>query len=68
VLIRPAAVPGMNGRTRSPGLPEFDPFWERVVEHGVLVGMHASDSGYSRYLNDWEGTDEFLPFQLNAFR
>jgi predicted TIM-barrel fold metal-dependent hydrolase len=68
VLIRPAPVPGINGRTRSPGLPEFDPFWARVVEHGILVAMHASDSGYARYLNDWEGTSEFLPFQLNAFR
>ena len=68
VLIRPAPVPSANGGSRSPGLPEFDPFWQRVVDHGVLVAMHASDSGYSRYLNDWEGTSEFLPFQLNAFR
>ncbi|MEY2571067.1 MAG: hypothetical protein QOE63_1417 [Acidimicrobiaceae bacterium] len=68
VLIRPAPVPSPNGGSRSPGLPEFDPFWQRVVEHDVLVGMHASDSGYSRYLNDWEGASEFLPFQLNAFR
>ena len=68
VLIRPAPVPSANGGSRSPGLPEFDPFWQRVVEHDVLVGMHASDSGYNKYLNDWEGTAEFLPFQLNAFR
>jgi len=27
------------------------------------VGMHASDSGDQRYLNEWEGNDsEFLPF------
>jgi predicted TIM-barrel fold metal-dependent hydrolase len=68
VLIRPAPVPSANGGSRSPGLPEFDPFWQRVVEHDVLVGMHASDSGYNKYLNDWEGAAEFLPFQLNAFR
>ena len=52
VLIRPAPVPG--SRPRSFGLPEFDPFWE-VVEAGILVAIHASDSGYERYTNDWEG-------------
>jgi predicted TIM-barrel fold metal-dependent hydrolase len=54
VLIRPAPVPGYRG-PRSFALPEFDPFWRRVVELGVLVVLHASDSGYDRYLNEWEG-------------
>jgi predicted TIM-barrel fold metal-dependent hydrolase len=68
VLIRPAPVPGYRG-PRSFGLPEFDPFWEKVVEHDVLVGMHSSDSGYERYTNDWMGSDsEMLPFQPQAFR
>ena len=54
---------------RSFGLPEFDPFWEKVVEHDVLVAMHSSDSGYERYANDWMGSDsEMLPFQPQAFR
>ncbi|HEY9558280.1 MAG TPA: amidohydrolase family protein [Acidimicrobiales bacterium] len=67
VLIRPAPVPGYRG-SRSFGLPEFDPFWEKVVEHDILVGMHSSDSGYSRYINDWNGSDtEMLPFQPQAF-
>jgi len=63
VLIRPAPVPGFRG-PRSMALPEFDPFWERVIEAGVLVGMHASDSGYTRYTNEWEGAreGEMLPF------
>jgi predicted TIM-barrel fold metal-dependent hydrolase len=63
ILVRPAPVPGFLG-PRSPALPEFDPFWKRVAEAGVLVGMHASDSGYQRYLNEWEGVrnGEFLPF------
>jgi predicted TIM-barrel fold metal-dependent hydrolase len=54
VLIRPAPVPGYRG-SRSFALPEFDPFWELVVEKDVLIAMHASDSGYTRYLNEWEG-------------
>lgn len=63
VLIRPAPVPGFRG-PRSFALPEFDPFWELVQEKDVVVGMHASDSGYQRYLNEWEGVrdDEFTPF------
>lgn len=62
ILIRPAPVPGPRG-LRSFALPEFDPFWERVQEADILVGMHASDSGYQRYMNDWEGIyDEFTPF------
>ncbi len=67
VLIRPAPVPGLRG-SRSPGLPEFDPFWARVVEAGILVAMHASDSGYTDYVNDWEGNQEMLPFKPNPFR
>jgi predicted TIM-barrel fold metal-dependent hydrolase len=68
ILIRPAPVPGFQG-SRSFAMPEFDPFWKRVVELDVLVTMHASDSGYSRYTADWEGSQtEKLPFQTNTFR
>jgi predicted TIM-barrel fold metal-dependent hydrolase len=64
ILIRPAPVPGWKG-PRSFALPEFDPFWKQVEEAGVIVGMHASDSGYTRYLNEWEGIrdSEFFPFR-----
>ena len=67
VLVRPAPVPGYHG-SRSPGLPEFDPIWQRIVDADLLVGMHASDSGYAELINKWEGNAEFLPFRLNAFR
>ncbi len=64
ILIRPAPVPGWKG-PRSFALPEFDPFWKRVEDAGLVVGMHASDSGYTRYLNEWEGIrdGEFFPFR-----
>ncbi|MBS9375192.1 amidohydrolase family protein [Rhodococcus sp. B50] len=68
ILVRPAPVPGYKG-PRSFALPEFDPFWKRVVELDVLVTQHSSDSGYARYNQDWEGSsDEMLPFVTNAFR
>ena len=64
ILIRPAPVPGFMG-PRSMALPEFDPFWAKVAEADILVGMHSSDSGYQRYTNEWEGIrdGEMLPFK-----
>jgi predicted TIM-barrel fold metal-dependent hydrolase len=67
VLIRPAPVPAYRG-SRSFGFPEFDPFWQAVVDADVLVAMHSSDSGYSRYQSDWTGPEEMLPFRLDSFR
>ena len=67
VLVRPAPVPGYRG-TRSFGLPEFDPFWQACIKADIPVSMHASDSGYSDFLNVWEPGDEFLPFKPTAFR
>ena len=67
VLIRPAPVPCYGG-SRSFAFEEFDPFWQAVVDADVLVSMHASDSGYSRYQADWTGPQEMLPFRLDAFR
>ncbi len=53
-LIRVAPVPTWKGR-KSFALPEFDPFWTRVQELDLVVGMHSGDPGYHRYLNEWEG-------------
>ena len=54
ILMRPAPAWGYRG-PRSFELPEFDPYWSRVEEAGVLVVLHASDTGYVRYINEWEG-------------
>ena len=62
ILMRPAPAWGYRG-PRSFALPEFDPFWSRVEESGVLVVIHASDTGYIRYANEWEGNQaELTPF------
>ncbi|OHV32865.1 MULTISPECIES: amidohydrolase family protein [Pseudofrankia] len=67
VLMRPAPVTGSRG-PRSPFLAEFDPFWARVQEAGVVVALHASDSGYQDYLNTWEGRGgEFVAFKPKTF-
>jgi predicted TIM-barrel fold metal-dependent hydrolase len=64
LLIRPAPVFGYLG-PRSFALPEFDPFWKMVDEARLPVGMHASDSGYQRYFDEWEGNlhGEMTPFK-----
>jgi predicted TIM-barrel fold metal-dependent hydrolase len=64
ILIRPAPVPGFQG-PRSFALREFDPFWAKVAEADLLVGMHASDNGYTKYTNEWDGVreGEMLPFK-----
>ena len=66
-LIRVAPVPTWKGR-RSFALPEFDPFWTRVQELGLVVGMHSGDPGYTRYTNEWEGLGdrEFRAFTSNG--
>jgi predicted TIM-barrel fold metal-dependent hydrolase len=67
ILIRPAPVPGYKG-PRSFGLPEFDSFWELAQRENVVVTMHASDSGYSRQVGEWEGMSEFTPFKVAPLR
>jgi predicted TIM-barrel fold metal-dependent hydrolase len=67
VLMRPAPVSGLRG-SRSPFLPEFDPFWARIQEAGILVALHQSDSGYQEHVNAWEGRGgEMLGFRPQAF-
>jgi predicted TIM-barrel fold metal-dependent hydrolase len=53
--MRPAPAWGYRG-PRSFALPEFDPYWRLVEESGILVVIHASDSGYVRYVNEWNGS------------
>ena len=66
-LLRVAPVPTWKGR-KSFALKEFDPFWERVRELGLVVGMHSGDPGYTRYTNEWEGLGdrEFRAFSRNG--
>jgi predicted TIM-barrel fold metal-dependent hydrolase len=57
IYVQPGFVTTDRGR-KSMALPEFDPFWAKVVEAGVVVGMHAGDGGENRYINEWEGTPD----------
>ncbi len=48
IVMRPAAPRTVLGH-RSPGHPEYDPFWARVNEAGITVVVHAGDSGYTAH-------------------
>jgi predicted TIM-barrel fold metal-dependent hydrolase len=41
----------------SPADPVFDPFWARVDEAGVLVGLHIGESGYNELYSTAWGED-----------
>jgi hypothetical protein len=51
----------------SPGKPEFDPFWARCQEAGMLVGVHAGPVSYTKYTGDWTGNYEYHAFERSAF-
>lgn len=45
----------------SMAMPQFDPFWSKVEQSGLVVGMHAGDGGQFRYVNEWEGVRDGDP-------
>ena len=61
----PAHTP--HGLT-SPGDARFDPFWARVNEAGVTVGIHSGDAGYAHYMDDWEPSGDFEAFRYGPLR
>jgi predicted TIM-barrel fold metal-dependent hydrolase len=52
----------------SPGNNRFDPFWARIDEAGVTVGIHSGDAGYGRYVDDWESFGEMEAFRYGPLR
>ena len=52
VTMRPAPV-AFPGKHRSPGDPAHDRIWAMMSDANIVLGIHAADSGYSKYLEDW---------------
>jgi len=70
---RVVCIKGGPAHTRSGGLTSpadtrFDPFWSRVNESGVTIGIHSGDAGYNRYVDDWEDHGEFRAFAFSALK
>jgi predicted TIM-barrel fold metal-dependent hydrolase len=53
---------------RAPSDPIYDPFWSRVNEAGITLGLHGGDSAYGRYLEDWGQSAEMEAFRQNPLR
>ena len=67
VCLRPGPVPTASG-SRTMGHPDYDPVWSRLAEAGVLVGFHGGDSGYTRYVADWEPAGLLEAFSYSPFK
>ena len=65
----PTAWPGGGDeRHQIPFSGRVRPVLAKVAESGILVAMHASDSGYQRHANEWEGDGrDMQPFAPRPF-
>jgi predicted TIM-barrel fold metal-dependent hydrolase len=52
----------------APSDPIHDPFWARVNEAGITVGLHGGDSAYGRYIEAWGQSSEMEAFRQNPLR
>jgi predicted TIM-barrel fold metal-dependent hydrolase len=52
VSLRPGPAYG-----RSPADPHFDPFWARINEANIVVGLHIGESGYNELYSTAWGED-----------
>src|SRR2546423_2705296 len=58
VTMRPAPV-DVPGKPRSPGDPLHDRVWAMAAEAGVVIAIHAADSGYGQYIKNWGESDTY---------
>jgi predicted TIM-barrel fold metal-dependent hydrolase len=65
VTMRPAPVM-VPGKHRSPGDKAHDRIWSMIEDAGVVVAIHAADSGYNKYLEDWGETGRYTGLKSTA--
>jgi predicted TIM-barrel fold metal-dependent hydrolase len=53
---------------RSPAAPEYDPFWARCEEAGIVVAGHSGEDGYDFLGNLWEPDSEYRGFGNTPLR
>lgn len=52
----------------SPGDPVYDPFWARMAEAGVILGIHSGDAGYNRFADLYGVGGDFKAFAFDPLR
>ena len=67
IVMRPAAPHTRNGQIPVSD-PVNDPFWARVNEAGITVGIHGGDGGMQAYVAGWEPTGKFQSFRSTPFQ
>ena len=67
VTLRPAPTraPGLH---RSPGDPAHDRIWAMAAEANVVIGIHAADSGYGKYVADWGESDRYTGMKASPLQ
>ena len=65
VSMRPAPV-DVPGRPRSPGDPAHDRVWAMAAEAGVVIAVHAADSGYAKHLWAWGEPDRYTGLKMST--
>jgi predicted TIM-barrel fold metal-dependent hydrolase len=64
VTFRPAPV-DVPGKPRSPGDPAHDRVWAMAAEAGIVIGIHAADSGYGKYIRAWGESDKYTGLRMS---
>ena len=66
IVMRPAPV-DVPGKPRSPGDPVHDRVWAMAAEAGVVVALHAADSGYAKYVQAWGEGKRYQGLKVSTF-
>jgi predicted TIM-barrel fold metal-dependent hydrolase len=66
-IVMRAAPVDVPGQPRSPGDPVHDRVWAMAAEAGVVVAVHAADSGYAKYVHAWGESRRFTGLKVSTF-
>lgn len=65
-----AQTPGHVRGTKhgSPGDPVYDPFWARMAEANITLGIHSGDAGYNMFADVYGVGGKFKAFDFDPAR
>jgi predicted TIM-barrel fold metal-dependent hydrolase len=66
-IVMRAAPVDVPGKPRSPGDPAHDRVWAMAAEAGVVVAVHAADSGYAKYVQAWGESKRYQGLKVSTF-
>jgi predicted TIM-barrel fold metal-dependent hydrolase len=65
VIMRAGTVACPHDRPLSPADPAHDAIWAKLAEAGVVVAIHAGDSGYHHQLGGWGESTSYNTLSLS---